>query len=210
MFTLQANRLPAVSTCTTAAAAPSPNKAVAMMLLLERSAPLNVIPHSSTTRKSQRDPGWAWARAAARDRPRTPPPHPRPKIGNLCTSRRNGIRSISKASRLGTASPVDETVTMPSISVVTSPAFRWLAALRRSIGRARFQRRVSFGPSIHAVAHTIPAERRNSVYRCPHWHTRRPTARRSLDDWQKAAGRTVRPRFDKFHTAARLSRLILK
>ena len=96
-------------------AAPSPNRAVATMLLLVQSSRRNDKAHNSTTRSSTISPGCASAWLAARARPMTPPAQPNPKIGNRLTSRRNCIRSINRASRLGVAMPVVDTVTTASI-----------------------------------------------------------------------------------------------
>ncbi len=120
-----------------AAAAPSPNRAVAMMLLLDVSRLRKVRPQSSTTRNRTRLPGAARAMAAARARPRTPPAQPRPKIGRRCTSRRNGSTSMRRASRLGVAMPEVETATMLSTrSAGTAARLRQSLAARRNSSTA--------------------------------------------------------------------------
>ena len=58
---------------TTAAAAPSPNRAVATMLTLLSSSSRNDRVQSSITTSSTLRPGWARASRAARPRPETPP-----------------------------------------------------------------------------------------------------------------------------------------
>ena len=102
---------------TTAAAAPSPNKAVATIAAGSSLSSRIEIEQVSTVTNSQLLPGSAAARRAAVARPLTPPAQPRPKIGTRRTSSRRPMRGPTRASRLGVAMPVVETVTTPSISI---------------------------------------------------------------------------------------------
>ena len=106
----------------THAAAPSPNSAVATMSALLRSSSRNARLHNSTATNSTRAPGLAAASLAARASPETPPAHPSPKTGTRTASDRKSIRPIARASRLGVAIPVEETVTMISTSDPARPA----------------------------------------------------------------------------------------
>ena len=104
------------------AAAPSPNKAVATMFAFVSSSSRKASVHSSTATSSTIEPGRASARRAAIDSPETPPAQPRPKTGTRMTSARKPMRARTRASRLGVAMPVDETVTTQSTSPAVSPA----------------------------------------------------------------------------------------
>jgi len=68
------------------------------------------------------EPGRARARRLAMARPDTPPAQPRPNTGTRSTSERNPMRPATRASRLGVAMPVEETVTMVSTSGASQPA----------------------------------------------------------------------------------------
>ena len=72
---------------------------------------------SSTTTTSTTSPGSARASRAPSERPDTPPAHPRPKTGTRI-DRRDAIPfpGPTRASRLGVAMPVDDTVTTTSTS----------------------------------------------------------------------------------------------
>jgi hypothetical protein len=105
-----------------APAAPSPNSAVATILLFDVSLLRKVSAHSSTTRYITLLPGRASAIAAAREMPTTPPAQPRPKIGRRWMSRRILSRSTTSASRLGVATPVVDATTMVSMSSTFSLA----------------------------------------------------------------------------------------
>ena len=107
---------------TTAAAAPSPNSAVATMLLLVRSSRRNHSAHNSTTKSNTFDPGIACAIIAARARPTAPPTQPKPKIGKRRIVREKPRRSTRRASRLGVAIPVVDTTTTASTSAAVSEA----------------------------------------------------------------------------------------
>ncbi len=72
--------------------------------------------------KSTVEPGRPAASRAARARPETPPAQPRPKTGTRSTSLRKPMRPSTRASRLGVAMPVEETVTMVSTSPAAIPA----------------------------------------------------------------------------------------
>ena len=107
---------------TTAAAAPSPNKAVATIAAGSSLSSRIEIEQVSTVTNSQWLPGSAAARRAASARPLTPPAQPRPNTGTRRTSPRSPSRGPTRASRLGVAMPVVETVTTPSIWPGASPA----------------------------------------------------------------------------------------
>ena len=108
--------MPSSPARTTAAAAPSPNKAVATIAAGSSLSRRIEIEQVSTVTNSQRVPGSAAARRAAVARPDTPPAHPSPKIGTRRTSGRSPSEARPRASRLGVAIPVVVTVTIPSIS----------------------------------------------------------------------------------------------
>ena len=76
---------------------------------------------------SQLVPGSAAASRDARDRPLTPPAQPRPNTGTRRASVRRPIRGPTRASRLGVAMPVVETVTTPSIWSGVRPALSMAA-----------------------------------------------------------------------------------
>ena len=103
-------------------AAPSPNNAVEMKFLMVWSDDRQLIVHSSTTRSSTLPAGRDCANRVARARPDTPPAQPRPKIGKRSTVAAKPRRLARMASRLGTARPVVETVTIASMSVRAMPA----------------------------------------------------------------------------------------
>ena len=103
-------------------AAPSPNNAVEMKFWIVRSLVRQLIVHSSTTRSRTLPSGSECANRADRARPDTPPAQPRPKTGNRSTAADRPRRLASMASRLGTARPVVETVTMASTSLRAMPA----------------------------------------------------------------------------------------
>ena len=105
------------------AAAPSPNKAVATMAAGSSLSRRIEIEQVSTVTNSQRVPGSAAASREASASPLTPPAQPRPKTGMRRTLSRKPMRPATRASRLGVAIPVVETVTTPSISSAASPAF---------------------------------------------------------------------------------------
>ena len=106
----------------TEAAAPSPNKAVATMFALVSSSSLNDSVHSSTATTSTTLPGRDCAMREAIDKPVTPPAQPKPKTGTRSISGRKPICSAARASRLGVAIPVEETVTTASTSAARRPA----------------------------------------------------------------------------------------
>lgn len=69
-----------------------------------------------------------------------PPAQPRPNTGTRAASGRNPIRSMARASRLGVAMPVEDTVTMASTSAAVSPASSsaaWAAWTNRSTATVR-------------------------------------------------------------------------
>src|ERR1019366_4043606 len=105
------------------AAAPSPNRLTATMLALVSSSSRSASEQSSIATSSTLVPGRAWARRDAIDKPETPPAQPRPNTGTRVTSDRNPITRATRASRLGVAIPVEQTVTTVSISPPPSCAF---------------------------------------------------------------------------------------
>src|SRR6185437_5841479 len=104
------------------AAAPSPNRLVATILALVSSSSRIASEQSSTATSSTLLPGRASARRDAIDRPETPPAQPRPNTGTRLTSERNPRRPATRASRLGVAIPVEQTVTTVSMSAPVSCA----------------------------------------------------------------------------------------
>ena len=143
---------------TMAAAAPSPKRAVATRLLFERSWWRKVSAQSSTTSSSTRDCGLARAMDAARARPSTPPAQPRPNTGVRSTSARKSRWRITRASSPGVAMPVEQTVTMESISLASKPGLIQ-GGLRpprpatgwRFPGRCRCVRRSCAGSRYHSI-----------------------------------------------------------
>ena len=106
----------------TAAAAPSPNNADEITSDLVPRSVREVSVHSSTTTTRTTSPGSARASRAPRVRPETPPAHPRPKTGTRMIDGRKPISGPTRASRLGVAIPVDDTVTTTSTSRAEIPA----------------------------------------------------------------------------------------
>ena len=96
---------------TSAAAAPSENSEVATRLRRVTSLRWKVRLQSSSATSSTRDPGCASARSRARASPAAPPAQPSPHSGVREMSPRNGSAFASRASRLGVASPVEDTNT---------------------------------------------------------------------------------------------------
>ena len=88
--------------------------------------------HSSTTSSSTLPLGSDCAIRAARARPLTPPAQPRPKMGSRSIVAGRPRRLARIASRLGTASPVVDTVTMASMSSGSMPARSMHSRLARS------------------------------------------------------------------------------
>src|SRR5918993_1382861 len=84
----------------------------------------------SMVTNSQRLPGSLAASRAAVARPLTPPAQPSPKMGTRRALSLNPRRGPTRASRLGVAMPVVETVTIPSISSGASPVFSIAPAVR--------------------------------------------------------------------------------
>ena len=113
---------PLAPLCTTQAAAPSPNKAVATMLAAESWSMRKAAVQISIATSSTVEPGRARARRLAMARPDTPPAQPRPNTGTRSTSARKPMRPATRASRLGVAMPVEDTVTMVSTSRPSQPA----------------------------------------------------------------------------------------
>src|ERR1700755_3107100 len=116
---------PAFSTCvappsparSTIAAAPSPNRLTATILALVSSSWRSASEQSSMATSSTLVPGRDCARREAIDKPEAPPAQPRPNTGTRVTSDRKPIRRATRASRLGVAIPVEQTVTTVSISL---------------------------------------------------------------------------------------------
>ena len=108
---------------TTAAAAPSPNKAVATTAAGSSLSRRMEMEQVSTVTISHLLPGSAEARRAAVASPLTPPAQPRPKTGTRRISSRKPTRRAARVSRLGVAIPVVETVTTPSTWSGLRPAF---------------------------------------------------------------------------------------
>ncbi len=92
------------------------------MLAFVGRSPRNATVQTSTATISTFVPGCASARRQAIDRPETPPAQPRPNTGTRATSARKPICEATRASRLGVAMPVEETVTIVSISLAAQPA----------------------------------------------------------------------------------------
>ena len=113
---------PGASEASTTAAAPSPKSAVAMMSALSIRSMRNSSVQVSTATISTRAPGRAAASSRAMESPLTPPAQPRPKTGTRSTSARNPISPATRASSVGVATPVEETVTITSISPALTPA----------------------------------------------------------------------------------------
>ena len=109
-------------------------------------------------------PGLRRAWLAARASPITPPAQPSPKIGNRLTSRRNPIRSINSASRLGVAMPVVDTVTTASIARLPMPALVEQPDGRRfeQVERSRDVDPVALGPAVLAI---VPFDRHPRIAR---------------------------------------------
>src|SRR5262249_10339137 len=74
---------------------------------------------SSTTR-STLVPGRDCASRAATDKPETPSAHPRPNTGTRATSTLNPISPARRASKVGVAMPVEQTVTTVSMSLAAT------------------------------------------------------------------------------------------
>ncbi len=89
---------------------------------------------------STTDPGRARASRPASDRPVTPPAQPRPNTGTRSMSLRNPMSENTRASRLGVAMPVEETVTTVSTSAPVRPAEAradWAASMNSASAAAR-------------------------------------------------------------------------
>ena len=144
------------------AAAPSPNRLMATMLALVSSSRRSASEQSSTATSSTLVPGRACARRAAIDRPETPPAQPRPNTGTRAMSERNPIRPATRASRLGVAMPVEQTVTTVSISAAGQIRTR-----QRLPGGIDEQRLGAFekglGPFRPAARCEIPVERLHAM-----------------------------------------------
>jgi len=112
----------ACSARSTAAAAPSPNSAEEITSALVQRSARKASVHSSTTTTSTTSPGSARASRAPIDRPETPPAQPRPNTGTRAADDLKPISNATRASRLGVAMPVDETVTITSTSRAEIPA----------------------------------------------------------------------------------------
>ena len=87
-----------------------------MMSALPTSAVRSAMLQSSTVTNNTVESGAARARRAARLRPETPPAQPSPNTGIRWTSLRKSIFAMARASRLGVAMPVEDTVTIVSMS----------------------------------------------------------------------------------------------
>ena len=87
-----------------------------MILDLDISSGRKASVQSSITTSSTLDRGEALASRAASDRPDAPPAQPSPKTGTRCTFARKPIPLSMRASIDGVAMPVEDTVTMVSIS----------------------------------------------------------------------------------------------
>ena len=114
--------MPPSPVLTTAAAAPSPNSAVATIAAGSSLSSRMEIEQVSTVTNSQLLPGSEAASRAVSARPLTPPAQPRPNTGTRRTFSRRPSRGPTRASRLGVAMPVVETVTTPSICSGAKPA----------------------------------------------------------------------------------------
>ena len=131
---------PASPVRTTQAAAPSPNKAVATMLAALSWSMRKAAVQISMATISTVEPGRARARRSAMASPLTPPAQPSPNTGTRSTSARKPMRPATRASRLGVAMPVDETVTMVSTSRAWQPALasaRLAASMKRACAPSR-------------------------------------------------------------------------
>src|ERR1017187_6849532 len=116
------------------AAAPSPKRLMATMLALVSSSRRSASEQTSIATSSTLAPGPASARRHGIDKPETPPAQPRPNTGTRATSDRNPITPATRASRLGVAIPVEQTVTTVSISPPSSCA---LASLLSNVDKKR-------------------------------------------------------------------------
>ncbi len=105
-----------------AAAAPSPKSAAEMISALVARSSLNARVHNSIDTSKTVVPGSLAAIRAAVPNPVTPPAHPKPKMGIRRTSGRKPSRGRTRASRLGVAMPVDDTVITASIWRASSAA----------------------------------------------------------------------------------------
>ena len=100
----------------TAAAAPSPKRAEEITSAFVPRSMRHASVQSSTTTTSTTSPGSARASRAPSARPDTPPAQPRPNTGTRITVGRNPISGPTRASMLGVAIPVEDTVTTTSTS----------------------------------------------------------------------------------------------
>ena len=98
-----------------AAAAPSPNKAVATTAAGSSLSSRIEVEQVSTVTNSQLLPGSAAASRAVVASPVTPPAQPSPNTGTRAMSERKPSRGATRASILGVEMPVVETNTIPSI-----------------------------------------------------------------------------------------------
>ena len=110
------------SLVTHTAAAPSPNMADPIMSALRGVPAQNDTVQASTATISTFVPSWAAAKSRAIARPETPPAQPSPKTGMRITSSRNPISRWARASSVGVAMPVEDTVTIASTSSASQPA----------------------------------------------------------------------------------------
>ena len=160
-------------------AAPSPNSAVDTNITGLGSLTRRHRLQRSTVRNRTCAPSFACARRAARARPATPPPQPNPNIGNRSIVGASLSRLSSRASRLGTASPVTVLVRITSIAssgtpaasvtlIVTcsnrSSACRWKDSVRSSqLCGLRYH---SIGSQLYLKSMAVLSKRGHSFLRC--------------------------------------------
>ncbi len=107
-------------------------------------------------------PGRAWARREAIERPEIPPAQPRPNTGTRETSDRKPMRRATRASRLGVAMPVEQTVTTVSTSARVKVRVR--QRLAGDIDEQRFRSlEKRLGALRPAARLEIPVERLHAV-----------------------------------------------
>ena len=109
-----------------------------------------------------RCPGGLAPGARRSTSPETPPAQPRPKTGTRSTSARKPMRAATRASRLGVAMPVDETVTTVSTSAAVRPAAS-SALVAASINKLHAAVEIGVGALRPAERFEIPFDRAHRV-----------------------------------------------
>ena len=173
----------------TAAAAPSPNRAVATRLLLDRSCARKVRAQSSTTSNSTRASGWpAPGRRRAPGRA-TPPAQPRPKIGSRRTSRpeRHHLHQPRVQRRRGDAGRADRDDGVDVAGLQPGLIQRLARRLGQQLDRVLEEQVVAFARSC-AASDTIRSARRNGASRSGRCDRSAPAAR-SRHGWWRTSPR---------------------